>query len=130
MNGDRRGLVHMSADMLYVHNRLEQWGRWAKDFSSLGYPTRSITEKFGEGGILAGSPRPPTDMSQEVAYTDTAVARLDAMDKNVIRTYYTVWAPPETLWKQCLGIRSFSNFKAVLTRARWRVSATLEALES
>jgi len=119
----------MSPEIRYIHRRLEIWGKWARDPVELGYPSRSVTERAGEGGILAGSPRPPTDMPDAIAITDAAIARLGAIDKGVVKTYYTVWAAQETLWQRCTGIRSLGNFKAVLTRARWRIRGFLEELE-
>lgn len=126
---DKRGENSMSAEIWGVHRRLEVWGKWARDVGLLGYPTRSVTERAGEGGILAGSPRPPTELPDAVALTDTAVARLNGIDQGVVRVYYLNWAPPETLWQRCSGIRSLSNFRCVLTRARWRIRAHLEGLE-
>ena len=113
----------------YVHARLEEWARWAKDDTSLGFPSRSVHEKVNEGGILAGAARPPTEIPEAVAYTDAAIAAQIVIDRTVLRAYYLNWAPTETLWQRCAGIRSVSNFKAVLRRARWRVWDHLEHSE-
>jgi hypothetical protein len=122
----------MSDEVWYVHTRLEEWGRWAcgpLGAAVAGYPARSAHERIKEGGLAAGLPKPPVDMPEPIAYTDTAVARLAEVDKEVVRAYYLHWAPQETLWKGCAGIRSLSNFKSVLKRARWRVRMILEELE-
>jgi hypothetical protein len=57
---------------------------------------------------------------------DAAVARLGDVDKQVIRAYYLNWARADDLWRQCPGIRSLSNFRAVLKRARWRLIGYVE----
>ncbi len=124
---DPRAANAMSAEIRLIHARLERWGKWAHDGNGLGYPHRSVTERAGEGGILAGSPRPPTEMPEDVAQTDAAVGRLGVIDGCVIRAYYLRWAPVDVLYRECPGIHSVGNFRIVLKRARWRVGAYLNS---
>lgn len=63
---------------------LTEWGRWNRDNGELGFPKRSVTEKAREGGIDAGSPRPPTEMPEDVALTDTVIAKIRLRDKSVL----------------------------------------------
>jgi hypothetical protein len=129
---DRRHLNHMDADTKAIHNRLECWGEWARsDGTGVGWPAATLLGRmieFGPQGA-AQEGRGPVDMPGEIAVTDAAVARLGVIDKSVIRAYYIHWAPPEVIWKRCAGIRSFSQFKIVLRRARWRVGGFLDGFE-
>lgn len=81
---------------------LAEWARWAgHETRSLGYPWRSITEKAGEGGINAGSPRPPIEIPPDVARTDAAVAKIRQRNKSIlwraIRIRYLERAPIESI---------------------------------
>lgn len=129
MMRDCRGVNHMSPETRWVHARLEQWGEWARDIGQLSWPTRSITEKAGEGGILAGDPRPPIEMPEEVAVTDGAIGHLALIDRAVVKVYYLHWEPQEALWHRCRGIHSQRQFKNVLARARWRIRLYIEIFE-
>jgi hypothetical protein len=64
---------------------LAEWARWTRGGVRLSYPSRSVTEKANEGGIMAGSPRPPTEMPEEVALTDKAIARLELRNRSLLR---------------------------------------------
>lgn len=65
---------------------LDAWGRWTRgDFVMLGMPRRWVTDKAGEGGIDAGSPKPPIVIPDEEAKTDKAVAILALRDKSILR---------------------------------------------
>lgn len=80
---------------------LAEWARWTRNPLRMGYPHRSITEKFKEGGITAGSPRPPTALPDDVALTDRAVAFIRNRDHihlwQTINIRYTHGAPLEAL---------------------------------
>jgi hypothetical protein len=68
------------------HAWLDAWGRWTRgDFGALGMPRRWVTDKAGEGGIAAGSPRPPTVIPDEEAKTDKAVAILALRNRSRLR---------------------------------------------
>lgn len=65
---------------------LASWSRWTRsDKGATGYPRRAVTERANEGGITAGSPRPPTDLPDEEAKTDKAVALLDDRHRSILR---------------------------------------------
>ncbi len=80
---------------------LAEWARWTRNPMRMGYPCRSITEKFKEGGITAGSPRPPSDLPEDVALTDRAVAYIRNKDElnlwQTIDIRYVRGAPLEAL---------------------------------
>jgi hypothetical protein len=126
---DSRHLNHMSNDTKVIHARLEQWAKWAKDFERMGWPESifGAIARYGADGASQHG-KPPVSMPEEIAVMDAAVAKLGEVDRRVIRRYYLQWAPAECLWKDCEGIRSLSNFRAVLKRARWRLSGFVDGL--
>lgn len=67
-----------------AHSWLMKWAKWARSDAGLGYPKRWVTERAREGGILAGSPRPPTIMPEDMAVIDKAVAGLGNRHRSVI----------------------------------------------
>lgn len=67
-----------------AHSWLMKWAKWAKQGTGLGYPRRWVTERAREGGILAGSPRPPTSMPEDMAVVDKAVATLGSRHKSIL----------------------------------------------
>lgn len=100
---------------------LAQWARWTRHHANLGYPRRSVTEKIKEGGITAGSPRPPTALPDEVALTDRAVAMIRTRNQSVlwrtIKIRYIDCAPLEAL-AQDMGISRSGAYR--LTRRAQR----------
>jgi len=65
---------------------LEQWVRATRfDEGARAFPKGWITGKAGEGGIAAGSPRPPTILEEDIAKTDKAVAQLAMRYKSKLR---------------------------------------------
>lgn len=66
----------LAKDKHNVENRLIDWGKWTRMQEQGALPCRSVTEKAKEGGIAAGSPRPPTALPDEVAEIDRIIARL------------------------------------------------------
>lgn len=126
---DRRVTNHMDPDTKFVHARLEEWSKWAKDMGIAGFPHQSITEKAAKYGKL-GIPQEPLHkpeplMPDHVALVDAAVCRLNEIDRTVVRTYYLTWAPIEIMArKHHMRIRQFQH---VLQRARWRIRGYLDA---
>lgn len=122
---DGRTRSAMSPETRIVHARLEAWASWVKsELQALGLPGQTWLSKWMEYGIDGARQHgKPPEMPEDVARTDAAVARLGAIDRTVISTYYLQWAPRETLAKQChMRIRQFD---AVLKRARWRLEYLL-----
>jgi DNA-directed RNA polymerase specialized sigma24 family protein len=64
---------------------LWSWELFNRDSQWLGLPRRSVTEKANEGGIAAGSPRPPSEMPDAEALSDRAVAALGLRHNSVLR---------------------------------------------
>lgn len=107
-----------------VHIRLEEWAKWAQSgLESISWPSVTLLGRMEEQGPTGASQQgsPPITIPDEIAQVDTAVARLEPIDKGVIRAYYLSWAPPETLWMGCIGVRSAFGFRVILKRARWRI---------
>ena len=100
---------------------LAQWAKWTRHHSNLGYPRRSVTEKVKEGGITAGSPRPPTALPDDVALTDRAVAVLRNRNRSAlwraIQIRYVDGAPLEALARD-MGISRSGAYR--LTRRAQR----------
>lgn len=125
---DNRTRSHMSPDVLYVHMRLEAWGRWAKD-KLTPWPVRTMLGRvIDEGPAASHSTAGVGEIPEAVGATDRAVAHLGDVDRRVIRVYYTEWAPIELMARR-VKMRP-RQFQAVLNRARWRISGYLHAAES
>ena len=93
---------------------LAEWAKWAVgDFQGLGYPRRCVTEKANEGGLTAGSPKPPTEIPPEVAKTDAAVAQIRIRHKSVlwraIKIKYLERSPLEGVMRSMGVNRSEAN---------------------
>jgi hypothetical protein len=127
---------------------LQRWGPWAKPrYSELGYPTRSVTEAFNEGGILArdsGRPHPP-EWPAVVAEVDREVAQLPTRHQAaVMATYFHLSLPCEQratvyvrlsmylartrgapLQRERRGTLGPGAFRQDLDRARWTLKFAL-----
>jgi DNA-directed RNA polymerase specialized sigma24 family protein len=66
----------LTKDKYEVERRLQRWGEWTRTKEQGGYPTRSVHTKVNEGGVMAGSPRPPTELPPDVCEVDRVIARL------------------------------------------------------
>lgn len=66
----------LSEHLKEVERRLTSWGQWTRQQEEGGFPKRCVLERFKEGGISAGSPRPPTVLPQDAAEVDHAIAKL------------------------------------------------------
>jgi hypothetical protein len=108
-----------------VHVRLEQWAAWANSgLESIGWPPSTLLGRMIDQGPTGAAQQgsPPITIPDEIAEVDSAVARLEPIDKGVISAYYLNWAPPEVLWMGCIGVRSAHSFRVILKRARWRIA--------
>jgi hypothetical protein len=126
---DPRSMNHMDPDTKFVHARLEEWAKWAKDPGIAGYPHQSLTEKAATYGRL-GIPQEPLHkpeamMPDHVAVVDAAVARLGDIDRGVVRTYYLKWEPVNVMARH--HKMRVLQFQRVLRRARWRIMGFLDA---
>lgn len=92
-----------------AENRLIIWGHWTRTREEGGYPTRSVHTKANEGGVAAGSPRPPTMLPDEVAEVDRIVARLPVEWQRVARANWQFGELPreERALRAGLAERSF-----------------------
>jgi hypothetical protein len=118
-------ISRMDPETRFVHSLLEQWGKWAYDSALRAYPSVTLLGRLiecGPNGAI-GSGRPPVEMPLLIALVDSAVAKLNAMDRQIIVIYYTRDEPLEACARRCrLKIRQFQN---VLRRARWRLMVHL-----
>lgn len=110
---------------------MERWGRWARNISTLGYPTRSVSERANEGGIAAGSPRPPTTMPDDVAITDKAVGQIKLRHRSIewrtLELIYLRGAPMEGVMHEFRISRSAAyRLKARALRAVYRARQAIE----
>jgi len=130
---DARCLNRMDSETRLIHARLEQWARWARGgLEEVSWPRETLLARMIKEGINGASQvgRPPISMPEDVAIMDAAVAKLGMVDRQVIEAYYLNWAPADVVWKRCPAIRSLSNFRAVLKRARWRLIGFISACEN
>lgn len=126
---DSRCMNHMDPETKLVHARLEAWGRWSRDAEVRPFPRVTLLGRVIEQGASGASQagRPPIDMPDDIARVDAAVARLGAIDKRVVQTYYLRWEPIEVMARRNkMRVRQFQN---VLRRARWRIGGYLAATE-
>jgi predicted DNA-binding transcriptional regulator AlpA len=127
--GDRRALSRMDAETKLIHHRLEAWADWARHDDPRPWPASTLmarTIEFGKYGVRSAG-RPPTEMPDSVAHVDAAIAHLGEIDRRVVTTYYTRWAPQEVMARS-INMRR-NKFDAALRRARWRIWAFLKAIE-
>lgn len=125
---DPRYLNHMDPDTKRVHVRLEEWGKWARDTEVRPWPRRTLLGRImDQGASGAGQSQAPISIPNTVAAVDAAVARLGAIDRSVVQTYYLRWEPPEVMARR-LSMR-VRQFQSVLRRARWRIGGYLDAVE-
>lgn len=120
----------MDTDTRIVHERLEQWGRWARDSEARAWPEATLLGRVIEQGANGASQsgRPPVQIPDAVAIVDAAVCRLGAIDRGVVQTYYLRWEPIDVMARRhSMRVRQFQN---VLRRARWRILGFIEAKEA
>jgi hypothetical protein len=125
---DKRRVNHMDPETRIVHARLEAWGAWAKDAEIRAWPASTLLGRMIDQQAVgaAQSGRPPISMPDEIAKTDGAVCRLNAVDKKAIQLYYLKWQPIEGHARAMhMRVRQFQN---VLRRARWRLALYLDLL--
>jgi hypothetical protein len=87
----------LDPQLKHVDLRLQMWAPWAKPrYSELGYPTRSITERAHEGGILARDPasRHTPEWPAVVAEVDAQVAILPTRHMAAVMANYFHMALP------------------------------------
>lgn len=128
---DRRATNRMDPETREIHERLEEWARWARDPGIAGYPRQSLTEKAATYGRL-GIPqeplhRPESVMPAHVAVVDAAITRLSLREQDVIRSYYLHWQPVEQLARR-IDMHPLM-FHRVLRRARAWIAGYVEARE-
>ena len=120
----------MDTETRIVHERLEQWGRWAKDSEAKAWPEVTLLGRVMEQGPSGASQqgKPPVRIPDAIAVVDAAVCRLTGVDRSVIQTYYLRWEPIEVMARRHhMRVRQFQN---VLRRARWRILGYIDAAES
>lgn len=109
---------------------LARWATWVHDPVALGLPRQSVTETANTGGVMRGTPRAPSDMPDDVALTDRAVASLGLRHRSILRRviylHYERKIPVEGL---ASGLRmKAGEAKHTLERAQrcvWRIRQTL-----
>jgi DNA-directed RNA polymerase specialized sigma24 family protein len=118
---DGRACSHMDPQTSAVHARLEEWGKWCRDRLN-AWPQRTLLGRVIDQGFT-GAAQPGAeraDVSEDVAVTDAAVARLGQIDQRAIKAYYMRTEPIESSAKRVgMSKRMFQN---VLRRARWRLA--------
>lgn len=85
------GHSRLDPELKHVDLRLQLWAPWARPhYGQMGWPTRSVTEKANEGGLLAKdisvmhAPEWPT----EIVVTDAQVARLPTRHQAAVMANY------------------------------------------
>ena len=111
---------------------LAEWARWAGNESHLlGYPREWVTGKAAEGGINAGSIKPPVQIPMEVATTDLAVATIRHKHRSVhwhvIRIRYLERSPIEGVMRAMRVSRTQAY--RVLGRAQRALYLAREAID-
>lgn len=65
----------MIPELKEAERRLSSWGDSTRMHQQPSVPTRWVTDRANEGGILAGDPKPPTFLSEADAEIDRIIAR-------------------------------------------------------
>ncbi len=115
-----------------AHEWLMRWARWAKQGIGLGYPRRWVTERAREGGILAGSPRPPTVMPADMAAIDRAVAHLGNRHRSLLaRAVFLEYLddrPKDDKAKKCST--SIKGYESLVKRAQRQIYVQVISIET
>lgn len=126
---DPRGLNRMSPHIRVIHARAERWARYARDVGMRAWPRSTLLGRmieFGSDGVLSKG-QSLSEMPEDVANFDKAVAQLGEVDQRVFRKYYLDWAPWESLVKQLR--MSEARIKSILARVRERLHFILLGIE-
>lgn len=107
-----------------VNLRLEGWARWSKLDAVRAWPRRTVLGRVIDQGWAAGEAGGAREMPEDVAQVDSAIAKLGAIDRKVLVTFYTEWEPVNVMARRC-RMRE-QQFRNVLKRAKWRVRLYLE----
>jgi DNA-directed RNA polymerase specialized sigma24 family protein len=114
VSGKTRELAHVDA-------LLEQWARWGKQGSGLGFPAITLLGKVMEQGFAgAAQPGPVPEMDETVQITERAVLRLKEIRRRVIVKHYLYWQPIEVSARYCH--MSPGRFRTILHDARRQIA--------
>jgi hypothetical protein len=81
----------LQMDLRAVDIRLQTWAPWARPhYGQLGYPTRAVTERVNEGGILAKdvTPAHAPEWPEEIVEVDQHVSRLPTRHMAAVMANY------------------------------------------
>jgi hypothetical protein len=81
----------LDEELKHVDLRLQRWAPWAwPHYGQLGYPTRAVTEKANEGGLLAkdGTPVKGPEWPTDIVVTDERVAALPTRHMAAVMANY------------------------------------------
>jgi hypothetical protein len=86
----------LDPELKLIDLALQRWAPWARPhYGQLGYPTRSITERVNEGGILArNTPAVAPEWPPAIAALDARIARLPTRHQAAIMANYFHMALP------------------------------------
>jgi hypothetical protein len=87
----------LDPELKLIDLALQRWAPWAPrpHYGQLGYPTRSITERVNEGGILArNTPPVAPEWPPAIAALDAQIARLPTRHMAAIMANYLHMALP------------------------------------
>jgi hypothetical protein len=123
-----RAVNAMDPDTRRIHARLEEWAvQVRRSAGACGYPPESVYVKWALLGVRTETGH-ESELSPRAANVEAAVLRLCAIDQGVIRRYYLAWRQTG-IWKGLAGINNDDKFRAILSRARFRVDGYLSAIE-
>lgn len=114
MSGKTREFAHVDA-------LLEQWAKWGKEGSGLGWPPITLLGKVMTQGFAgAAQPGPVPEMSEAVQIAERAVLRLKEIERRVVIKHYVYWQPVEVSARYCH--MSSGRFRALLHRSRRQIA--------
>lgn len=80
----------LDPDLKHLDLRLQLWAPWAKPHYDMGWPTRAVTERANEGGLLARdfAMQPSPEWPAEIVLTDRKVAGLPTRHQAAVMANY------------------------------------------
>lgn len=139
----------LDPELVHLDLRLQLWAPWARPhYGSLGYPTRAVTERANEGGLLAKDMTPvhAPEWPMEIVVADQKIAALPTRHMAAVMANYwhLAWewrrraevyavlsrflARTRPLHVRAVGASSAGpdTFRRDLDRARWTLKALLQ----
>lgn len=115
----------MLPELKAAEQRLCSWGDSTRMHQQPSLPTRWVTDRANEGGILAGDPKPPTFLSDQDAQIDRLVAHFPSTWQQTARANWQHLDEPREARADRARV-SIDTLKRRCEVIRWAIKIALE----